>query len=203
MRSRLLLFFFATTTALGAEPHDFLRGIGWSPWHAVHGWRRLPEVVAQDCAILRDLHVNALRTWGPTSRKGCDAHHKQGLRVVPQLRRVRTARMRFKDGKEGHSAYVAPDALSGIREYAGQLAAGLKGHPAVAAYNLGNEYSWVGRNNAGHYQHQGFDDVTLNAFRATLRRRFGTIERWNMVARPRSEKAGCGSRRLGYRHRRS
>ena len=170
----------ATTAASDGSP-GFLRGIGWSPWHAVYGWSRPPEVVARDYAILRDLHVNALRTWGPTGRRGCDACAKQGLYIVPQLRRGKTPRMRLKDGKERHPVYTAPESLASIAEHARQLATDLKGHPAVVAYNLGNEYSWVGQNRKGHYQSQGFDDLTLRAFRENLAKRFGAVGKWNKL----------------------
>ena len=172
----------AATMALGEGDHGFLRGIGWSPWHAVYGWGRPPDVVAQDYAILRDLHVNALRTWGPTSREGCDACSEQGLYIVPQIGRSKMPRMRFRDGKEGHPVYTASESLASIAKHARQLATDLKGHPAVVAYNLGNEYSWVGPNKKGHYQSQGFDDLTLRAFRVNLRQRFGTIGKWNRLA---------------------
>ena len=172
----------AATAVSGESGPGFLRGIGWSPWHAVHGWARPPDVVAQDYAILRDLHVNALRTWGPTGRKGCDALVEQGLCIVPQIGRGKTPRMQFQDGKERHPAYTAPESLASIAEHARQLATELKGHPAVVAYNLGNEYSWVGQNKGGHYQSQGFDDLTLRAFREDLRQRFQTVDRWNRLA---------------------
>jgi len=171
----------AATTAAGDGSPGFLRGIGWSPWHATYGWARPPEVVAQDYATLRDLHVNALRTWGPTGRKGCDSLAKLGLYIVPQIGRGKTPRMRFKDGKERHPVYTAPESLASIAEHAKRMAAALKGHPAVVAYNLGNEYSWVGTNKKGHYQYQGFDDLTLHAFRENLRQRFGAVGKWNRL----------------------
>jgi len=42
------------TAAFGEGDPGFVRGIGWSPWHAVHGWGRPPDVVAQDYDILQD-----------------------------------------------------------------------------------------------------------------------------------------------------
>ncbi len=172
----LLLLGFARA-CLAADP-GFLRGMGWSPWHATYGWNRPAEVVARDDAILRDLHVNALRSWGPVSRKGADTYFSRGFYLVPQVGRGKPPRMVLKDGKPGHPAFVTPEALADIREHAAELARELKGHPGIAAYNLGNEYSWVGQNKNKQFQSQGFDAATLDAFRATLRKRFGTIARW-------------------------
>ena len=181
MLTRIVALALAAATAVAADGPGFLRGMGWSPWHAVYGWGRPPEVVAQDYKILADLHVNALRTWGPASRKGCDAHHKHGLYLVPQLRRGKMPRMKFKDGKEGFPVYTAQEALADIRSHATALATSLKGHPGVVAYNLGNEYSWVGRNKSGSYQSLGFDAATQQAFHEALRGRFGSIGRWNKL----------------------
>ena len=181
MRIRsIILAILLSWSSVGGDA-GFLRGMGWSPWHAKYGWNRPREVVVQDFAILRDLHVNALRTWGPVSRKGLDVYWRHGLYLVPQIARGRMPRMQFKDGSPGQPAYAALEALADIRTHAAALAAALHGHPGLAAYNLGNEYSWVGRNKAGQYQCLGFDSLTQKAFHAALRRRFGTIERWKRL----------------------
>ena len=111
---RLLLLLLIAGPALGGETPGFLRGMGWSPWHATHGWNRPPEVVEQDYAILRDLHVNALRIWGPASRKTADRYHARGLLFIPQLRRVTAPLMQFRDGKEGHPVYMSPEARASL-----------------------------------------------------------------------------------------
>lgn len=176
----LLAIVTGVSVSVSATP-GFLRGIGWSPWHAVYGWGRPPEVVAQDYAILKDLHVNALRTWGPASRKTCDELRKRGLFIVPQIGRGKVPRLHFKDGKAGQPDYLAPAARADIRTHARELAKALAGHPAVAAYNLGNEYSWVGQNKSKKYQSLGFDPGVQKAFHDTLEARFGSIEKWNRL----------------------
>ncbi|MBT3377909.1 MAG: hypothetical protein HN742_16790 [Lentisphaerae bacterium] len=170
---------FSVLTSAASPAHPFIRGIGWSPWHATHGWGRPAEVVEGDFDILADLHVNALRPWGPSSRKGADALQERNLYLLPQVRHPKTPRMSFSDGKAGHTVFGAPESLAAISAAAEAVARELKGHPAVLGYNLGNEYSWVGQNKSNNYQHQGFDDLTLELFRASLADRFGTVENWN------------------------
>lgn len=164
--------------AVGDGRAEFVRGMGWSPWHATYGWGRPPEVVAQDYRILRDLHVNALRTWGPVSGTAADTYLAQGFRLLPQLRHPKTPRMAFADGKTGHPVYGAPESQAAIAAEGERVASELRGHAGILGYNLGNEYSWVGQNASGNYQHQGFDESTLELFRNTLRGRFGSIETW-------------------------
>ena len=75
--------------------------MGWSPWHAKYGWARPADVVEQDFNILRDLHVNALRTWGGVTRAGADSYWRHNISVIPQVSLGKVPRMRFADGKEG------------------------------------------------------------------------------------------------------
>lgn len=178
----MLALLVAAALSAQAEDLPFLRGMGWSPWHATYGWNRPPEVVAQDYAILADLHVNALRNWGPSKRESIERQWREhGLYQVPQIGGVKAPHMIFADGKTGHVAYVHPDSLRAIAERGTALAEALKGTPGLAAYNLGNEYSWVGTNQAGSYQYQGFDEPTLAAFRQNLERRFGDIATWQRL----------------------
>jgi hypothetical protein len=176
----LLSILLAVTTC--ADDLPFLRGMGWSPWHATHGWGRPADVVAQDYASLADLHVNALRTWGPTRKANLEQQFREhGLYLVPQVGGVKAPHMTFADGKTGHVAYAHPESLQAMAERARDLATELAGAEGLAALNLGNEYSWVGGNKTGQYQYQGFDEPTLAAYRASLGKRFGDIATWNRL----------------------
>lgn len=182
MLRTVVLFALIAAFSLPANELPFLRGMGWSPWHATYGWSRPPEVVAQDYATLADLHVNALRNWGPSKREGVERQWQEhGLYLVTQIGGVKAPRMAFADGKTGHVAYVDPESLRAIAERGTALAEALKGVPGLAAYNLGNEYSWVGTNQSGSYQYQGFDEPTLAAFRRNLEQRFGDIATWQRL----------------------
>ena len=173
---------FAALLSCPAGDIPFLRGMGWSPWHATYGWGRPPEVVAQDYRFLADMHVNALRTWGPTKRASLEKQFEaHGLYMVPQVGGIKAPRMAFADGKSGHVVYAHPDSLEAMRERATALAKDMAGARGLAALNLGNEYSWVGTNKKGHYQYQGFDKTTLTAFRRMLEKRFGTIANWQRL----------------------
>jgi len=178
--------FFAVVVLVGGcvgpdRKAEFVRGMGWSPWHATYGWNRPAEVVEQDYEILHDMNVNALRTWGPMSRQGADDALEHGFRVLPQLSHPETARMTFADGKSGHPVYGAPKSHAAIAAEADRVAGELTGHAGLLAYNLGNEYSWVGQNASGDYQHLGFDDQTLGLFRQRLSERFSSIENWRAM----------------------
>jgi len=174
--------FLATLLSCPAGDIPFLRGMGWSPWHATHGWGRPPEVVAEDYRFLADMHVNALRTWGPTKRASLEKQFEtHGLYMVPQVGGIKAPRMAFADGKSGHVAYLHPESLNAMRGRATALAKEMAGARGLAALNLGNEYSWVGTNRKGQYQYQGFDETTLTAFRKTLAERFGTIANWRRL----------------------
>ncbi|MDX9978871.1 MAG: beta-galactosidase [Lentisphaeria bacterium] len=179
---RVLLPCLLLASALTADEVPFLRGMGWSPWHATHGWNRPPEVVARDYEYLADLQVNALRTWGPAKREGMERQWREhGLYLVPQVRQISTPKMAFADGKGGHAAFALPEARAALAEQATALAKELAGGAGLAAYNLGNEYSWVGANQSGQYQSQGFDEGTLAAFRRNLEHRFGDIGAWRRL----------------------
>jgi hypothetical protein len=175
-----LLLVLATVVSAGDLP--FLRGMGWSPWHSTYGWGRPPAVVAQDYAFLADMHVNALRTWGPTKRASLERQFREhGLYLVPQVGGIKAPHMLFADGKRGHVAYASPESLGAMAERATALGEELAGAEGLAALNLGNEYSWVGGNRSGQYQYQGFDTPTLAAYRANLKKRFGDIATWNRL----------------------
>lgn len=178
----LCLVFLAGGCAHPRGGETFIRGMGWSPWHAAYGWGRPADVVEQDYAILHDLHVNALRTWGPSSRRGADSYLAHGFFLLPQLRHPKTPRMAFADGKAGHPVYGDRESRAALAAEAVRVAAELKGHPGILGYNLGNEYSWVGQNAAGMYQCQGFDETTLGLFRQSLRARFGSVDRWRTLS---------------------
>jgi hypothetical protein len=179
---RVFLLLFLPTLVLVAEDLPFLRGMGWSPWHATHGWSRPPEVVARDYEFLADLQVNALRTWGPATREGMEKQWREhGLYLVPQVRPKPSPGMAFADGKAGHAAFALPETRDALAEGAEALARELTGGAGLAAYNLGNEYSWVGANQSGQYQSQGFDEGTLAAFRRNLETRFGDIGDWRRL----------------------
>ena len=155
----------------------FLRGVGWSPWHAVHGWGRPPEVVAQDYRFLEGMHCNGLRTWGPTSHKYADELHERGIYIVPQVGGAELPRSRFADGSPAPMpVWTDPQCVPSFAEKARALAEELRGAPGAIAYNLGNEYSCVGCPKPRLYQYAGFDEATLTAFRGWLRDRFPTPE---------------------------
>ena len=181
MKTPLVLLAAILATGHAGEL-PFLRGMGWSPWHATHGWNRPPEVVAEDYRLLAEMRVNALRTWGGSKRANLERQFAEhGLYLVPQVGNIPGPPMAFADGKPGHPAYVHPEALAALAERAGALAKELAGAKGLAAYNLGNEYSWVGTDKDGRYQYQGFDEATLAAFRKTLQERFGDIANWRRL----------------------
>jgi hypothetical protein len=179
---RIVALSLLLALSLSAGDVPFLRGMGWSPWHATYGWGRPPAVVDQDYDSLADLHVNALRTWGPTKRQSLEQRFREhGLYLLPQIRGPKAPHMLFADGKRGHVAYALPESRAAIAEQAKALAVELAGAAGLVGLNLGNEYSWVGGNKSGQYQYQGFDEPTLAVFRQYLKQRFGDIATWNRL----------------------
>jgi len=108
----------------------FLRGVSYGPFaYGSHG-AQFPErdMVRRDCALMRDLGANCLRTFTPPPEWLLDLAAEYDLMVMVGL--PWTEHVCFLD---------EPDVGKDIRE---QVAAGVKGceqHPAVLAYLIGNE----------------------------------------------------------------
>lgn len=162
----------------------FLRGIGWSPWHATEGWHHSQATRQLDLRLLREAHINCLRTWGPATRRGVEQRYEQGFYWVPTVGRKGLKPSRFADGTKKGVSFLLPENVQRFRELARAAAeqvAGLEGCPVLL---LGNEYSWVGRNKSGNWAYLGFDDLTQREYRQWLQRRFGSVDVLN---------ASCGT----------
>ncbi|MCC7495054.1 MAG: beta-galactosidase [Fimbriimonadaceae bacterium] len=161
----------------------YVRGMGWSPWHATQGWGRSPEVVAQDWELLRGMHVNTLRPWGPMTPAGVAAAWAEGLYSLPQLGRGKLPTTQYRNGSAaGMPVFGSPEALADIAAQGTQLATALRAEPGLLGYNLGNEYTCTGQDSAQQYVYNGFDPATLAAFRAHLAQRYGEVARLNTAA---------------------
>ncbi|OGV75357.1 MAG: hypothetical protein A3K19_08975 [Lentisphaerae bacterium RIFOXYB12_FULL_65_16] len=174
----------AAEAGMGATAASgFLRGVGYSPWHAKYkNWIGPGNVeeFAEDMALMRELRINAVRRWGPITREGLEHYRKAGLKVIPQIRTDKLPKTCFVNGHEHGVAFCAPEASAAMREGAARLAKDLVGEPSIAAYLLGNEYSWVGCDE-GRYEYVGFDDATVRAYQRWISQRFRTIEDWNRL----------------------
>ena len=71
----------AITTQSGRKV--FLRGIGWSPWHATEHWHHSQKTRDLDLRLLKEAHINCLRTWGPATRKSIEESYRRGFYRVP------------------------------------------------------------------------------------------------------------------------
>lgn len=158
----------------------FLRGMGWSPWHASYGWSRPQESIDEDTRLLRELQINAIRTWSPTIGSNRVWYATNGLYLIPQIAMVRAPVSLYGDGtKSRMTVFTDPGALAAIALSGRAAAEAHRQDPRVIALNLGNEYSTVGRNGKKQYVYGGFDAQTKSAFRSYLTGRFGEIGQLN------------------------
>ncbi len=174
--------------SLAGEPAaptgGFIRGVGYSPWHATHQWNLTPEDRAVDIQLMKQLHINAVRTWGPTKREGVDFFYSQGLRMLPQLGHAgQGLASQYLDGTPARNpAFANPELAAQLRQKGHELAAAVQGHPGLIGFLLGNEYSFVAPHpQTKEYQYAAFDAVTAARYRDHLRQRFGDIETWNRL----------------------
>jgi len=172
----------AVTTQSGRRV--LLRGIGWSPWHAKEHWNLSQATIAQDTALLKEAHINCLRTWGPAKRQTVEERYRQGFYMVPTVGRSGLKKSRYADGTEGGIAFADPQNIARFRELCREAAEEVAGAEGCPVLLLGNEYSWVGQDAKGNWGYLGFDEVTQTQFAHWLQERFGTVERFN---------AACGT----------
>ncbi len=172
----------AVTTQSGR--HVLLRGIGWSPWHFKEHWNLSQATIAQDTALLKEAHINCLRTWGPAKRQTVEGRYQQGFYMVPTVGRSGLTKSRFADGTEGGIAFADPQNIARFRELCREAAEEVAGAEGCPVLLLGNEYSLVGQDAKGNWGYLGFDEVTQTQFARWLQERFGTVERFN---------AACGT----------
>ncbi len=105
--------------------------------------------------------------------------YQRGFYVVPTVGRKGLKPTRFADGLEKGVCFADGanvERFQQLCESAAREVAGVEGCPVLL---LGNEYSYVGRNRAGVWTYLGFDEVTQQAFRQWLWRRFGSVELLN------------------------
>lgn len=165
-----------------------LRGIGWSPWHPETGWGRSEETKQTDLRLLKEAHVNCLRTWGVVEPKSADYWQENGFLLVTQVggNWLKSGKdvphTRFRDGKPSTQPnYADPKVVAAFQAACREYAAKTGASANVVLSLLGNEFSWVGKDDTGSYAYAGFDEVTLAGFRQHLTRRFGDVQTMNKL----------------------
>lgn len=178
-----------------AATHGFIRGVGYSPWHSKPKQWIGPahsEEFARDTTLMRELRINAIRTWGPMKRERLDRFRDEGLRVLPQIGNVQTPNFRFASGDTADIAFCTPEAKAALFRSGASLAKGLANDSSLVGVLLGNEYAWTGSTQSGH-EYAGFDEATI---RAGLSR----LDQPPFLKRRTLESADRSQRSLGGRH---
>jgi len=166
-----------------AATHGFIRGVGYSPWHSKPKQWIGPahsEEFARDMTLMRELRINAIRTWGPMKRERLDRFREEGLRVLPQIGNVQTPHSRFASGDTAGIAFCTPEAKAAICRSGASLAQELANDSSLVGFLLGNEYAWTGSIQSGH-EYAGFDEATIRAYHGWINRRFSSVEHWNQL----------------------
>lgn len=169
--------------AVVASPVGFLRGVGYSPWHSkLKRWIGTDDVeeFEKDMDLMRNLHINAVRTWGPITPQKLARFRREGLKSLPQIAQLSGPPSQFADGSPAGLSFCAPDALEAMHRNGANLAESLAGDASVAGILLGNEYSWIGRIGDTRV-YSGFDEATVRAYHRWISRRFGSVENWNRL----------------------
>ena len=166
----------------------FVRGIGWSPWHATEHWHHSKATRDLDQKLLREAHIDGLRSWGVYPRRVAEANLRQGRSVWATVRFKPSVKSKFSNGTEGGIALAHPKNIDTFVGACREAAERFKGLSPALVLLLGNEYSYVGPCGK-HYLYKGFDDYTQQDFRRWLQGRFGTIERFNTT---------CGTKCEGF-----